>query len=546
MYFDKPAKDLTLEEAATIAAIIQTPARLSPFVNPRAHAGAAQQLRAAADGRRRLHHRGAGRRGREAAARAAAASRRRERSIAPYFVEEIRKMLEQKYGAKALYQSRPARADDARRRAAGGGQRAPSTAACGASTSAAAATASRRATSSPRATRSRRFTTDRWSQPILAGRHRPGGRHVRARPAARQRARPDRRSTRSSCRRPAFAWTRRTSAPRPVQGRRPDRGRGPHARGQAAQRRSLLEQPPRVEGALRGHRQPHRPDSRDGRRLQLRAQQVQPRDAGAPAGGLAVQADRLHGGDRSRLHAGLDLHRRAGRRTTPGPNQPPYPPLNYDRKFEGPVTLRRALEQSRNIPAVKAMAELGPTQVVAYAKRFGFDGRLPAVPVAGARRGGSDAGRDDERLLRVPQPGRPHGAVRRRDRSPIARATCSRRTGREPHEAIRADTAFVMTNLLRGVVQRGTARGRRGARLAARRQDRHDGRIHRCVVRRLRSEHHGRRVGGLRREEAARQRRDRRRGRAADLDGLHEGVHRRSAATARTRRSSKRRATSCS
>ena len=27
----------------------------------------------------------------------------------------------------------------------------------------------------------------------------------------------------------------------------------------------------------------------------------------------------------------------------------------------------------------------------------------------------------------------------------------------EPHEAIRADTAFVMTNLLRGVVQRGTA-----------------------------------------------------------------------------------------
>jgi penicillin-binding protein 1A len=27
----------------------------------------------------------------------------------------------------------------------------------------------------------------------------------------------------------------------------------------------------------------------------------------------------------------------------------------------------------------------------------------------------------------------------------------------EPHEALRADTAFVMTNLLRGVVQRGTA-----------------------------------------------------------------------------------------
>ena len=34
LYFAKSAKDLTLEEAATLAAIVQTPARLSPFVNP--------------------------------------------------------------------------------------------------------------------------------------------------------------------------------------------------------------------------------------------------------------------------------------------------------------------------------------------------------------------------------------------------------------------------------------------------------------------------------------------------------------------------------
>src|SRR5690606_29308303 len=60
-----------------------------------------------------------------------------------------------------------------------------------------------------------------------------------------------------------------------------------------------------------------------------------------------------------------------------GPGQPPYSPLNYDRKYEGPVTLRRALEQSRNIPAVKAMDELGPRQVVQYAARFGFPSDLP-------------------------------------------------------------------------------------------------------------------------------------------------------------------------
>ncbi|MGH7342882.1 MAG: transglycosylase domain-containing protein, partial [Candidatus Rokuibacteriota bacterium] len=34
LYFEKSAKDVTLEEAATLAAIVQTPARLSPFVNP--------------------------------------------------------------------------------------------------------------------------------------------------------------------------------------------------------------------------------------------------------------------------------------------------------------------------------------------------------------------------------------------------------------------------------------------------------------------------------------------------------------------------------
>ena len=33
-----------------------------------------------------------------------------------------------------------------------------------------------------------------------------------------------------------------------------------------------------------------------------------------------------------------------------GPDQPDYEPRNYDQKDEGPVTLRRALENSRNVP----------------------------------------------------------------------------------------------------------------------------------------------------------------------------------------------------
>src|SRR5437763_1109929 len=49
-----------------------------------------------------------------------------------------------------------------------------------------------------------------------------------------------------------------------------------------------------------------------------------------------------------------------------------YSPSNYDRKFEGAVTLRRALEDSRNIPAIKVMDTIGPKNVLGYAKRFGF------------------------------------------------------------------------------------------------------------------------------------------------------------------------------
>src|SRR5205085_8632062 len=60
-----------------------------------------------------------------------------------------------------------------------------------------------------------------------------------------------------------------------------------------------------------------------------------------------------------------------------GPNQPKYEPLNYDRKYEGPVTMMRAIEDSRNVPAVKALAELGPANVIKVAARFGLSPNMP-------------------------------------------------------------------------------------------------------------------------------------------------------------------------
>jgi penicillin-binding protein 1A len=139
-----------------------------------------------------------------------------------------------------------------------------------------------------------------------------------------------------------------------------------------------------------------------------------------------------------------------------GPNQPLYSPQNYDRTFEGRITLRRALEQSRNIPTVKVLDAVGPAVVIDYARRFGITS--PMQPYLSLGLGAAEA-----RLLETtsaytvfPRQGvhmTPYDVTRVLDRQgnvleenrPVAR------------DAIRADTAYVMTTLLSGVATRGTA-----------------------------------------------------------------------------------------
>jgi len=141
---------------------------------------------------------------------------------------------------------------------------------------------------------------------------------------------------------------------------------------------------------------------------------------------------------------------------TAGPNQPPYAPMNYDHQFEGPITLRRALEQSRNIPAVRLMDDLGAKQVIMFARRLGLESPIPPyLPVA--------LGAAEATLLEMtsaysvfPNQGvrmKPYMVQKVTDRS----GNVLEENRPEPKDAIRADTAFVITNLLRGVVQRGTA-----------------------------------------------------------------------------------------
>src|SRR5688572_13215920 len=293
------------------------------------------------------------------------------------------------------------------------------------------------------------FTADRWSDPILAGDIVPavvsfvgsGGARVRI-------GEYDVELPRS-----AFAWTRRSAATdlfkvgdlievevRALDGKRPSELR--------------LEQPPAVEGAL---------IALDNRTGQIRAM----------VGGFNFARSKFNRATQARRQVGslfkpIVYTAAIDRGFTPvsvfidepvsyvaGPNQPMYEPLNYDRQFEGPVTLRRALEQSRNIPAVKAMQELGPRQVVAYAKRFGLGDYPPYLSTA--------LGASESTLLDITSA---YSAFVNRGvrMAPYGVVTITDRDGNvleenrpEPHEAIRADSAFVMTNLLRGVVQRGTA-----------------------------------------------------------------------------------------
>ena len=450
LYFDKPAKELTVEEAAVIAGLIQSPERLSPFVNPRAALvrrnyvlqRMADEGYITADDAHDAQQRPLVLEGQPTP----------EKSIAPYFVEEIRKSLEQKYGAKAIYEAGlrvqttlDARlqqvADDAldrglRRLDKVKGYRKPA----------------RNVLAEGKSLDT--FNIDVWSRPILAGDIVP----------ALVTLVPPKNSTASArlrigayqvdLPRSAFAWTHRTSAADlfktgdviEVQVRKLDGNRPVDV---------ALEQEPLIQGAVLAI------DNRTG---QIRAM-VGGSNFARSKFNRAVQAKRQVGS----LFKAFVYTAAIDRGYTPvsilidqpisypaGPNQPLYEPLNYDRKFEGPITLRHALEDSRNVPAVETMAQIGAQNVVDYAKRFGLpgDNLQPYLSLA--------LGAAEETLIDMTSAysAFPNQGVRM---TPYSVLTISDREGNvleenrpSAHEAIRADTAFVMTNLFRGVVQRGT------------------------------------------------------------------------------------------
>ncbi len=447
LYFGKSAKDLSVEEAALIAGILQGNVRQSPYVNMEAAL------------RRRNYT--LGRMADIGFITPAAAEELRKKpivlggepsgqpSVAPYFLEEVRKELEARYGAKQLYENGLAvqtaldvRLQEAANRALDDGLRRIDR---------------RRGFRKPRRNVVAEgqtvgaFRHARWERPMAANDIVPavvteaddGAIDLRAG------------SLHLTIDRKGFAWTNKTSATQLVKAGDLVEARLLTVDEATRTATGSLEQPPAVEGAVLAI------DNRTG---QIRAL----------IGG--------HSFERSKFNRATQAYRQVGsafkpivytaaidRGYTPATividaptsfagaaGSPAYSPMNYDHKYEGAITLRRALEDSRNIPAVKVMEQLGPQHVIQYARRLGLASPLP--PYLAVALGAAEATLTEmtSAYSVFPNQGvrmRPYPILKVSDRD----GNVLEENRPDAKEAIRADTAFVMTNLLRGVVQRGTA-----------------------------------------------------------------------------------------
>jgi penicillin-binding protein 1A len=138
-----------------------------------------------------------------------------------------------------------------------------------------------------------------------------------------------------------------------------------------------------------------------------------------------------------------------------GPNGQAWKPENYDRKFRGPTTLQQAIEESVNVVTVKIQEKVGLTRTIQVARRFGITSPLD-VNLSLA------LGTSDMTLIELTSA---YGALANQGlwMPPTTIRYVTDAQGRlleehlpEPREAVSPENAFVITHMLRGVVERGT------------------------------------------------------------------------------------------
>lgn len=136
-----------------------------------------------------------------------------------------------------------------------------------------------------------------------------------------------------------------------------------------------------------------------------------------------------------------------------------WEPDNFDHTFLGEITLRTALERSRNLASAHIIANIGPEAVIQYARRLGIRSRLgPNLSLS--------LGSSETTVLEMVKAYGVFAArgvlfpsvmvTRIEDRygNELYSFTDDRLLGAE--QVISEESAFVMANLMKGVVQRGT------------------------------------------------------------------------------------------
>ncbi len=134
----------------------------------------------------------------------------------------------------------------------------------------------------------------------------------------------------------------------------------------------------------------------------------------------------------------------------------PWTPPNYDGKYKGAVTLRRGLEESRNVVTARLLEYISPQVGVQYCRKFGITSNV--YPYMSLALGAFEVTLAElvSAFTTFPNKGvriKPYFITRVEDKD----GNVLEEARVESEEVVSPQTAYMMTSLLQGVVQRGTA-----------------------------------------------------------------------------------------
>jgi penicillin-binding protein 1A len=132
-----------------------------------------------------------------------------------------------------------------------------------------------------------------------------------------------------------------------------------------------------------------------------------------------------------------------------------YRPANYDRRFLGPITMRKALALSRNLVAIRLIRNIGPELVVEYSHTLGVES--PLLPVISLALGSCVVN-----LLEMVSAVGTIAALGERVEPILIRKITNREgtiievNNPIPERKLSPRTSYIMINMLRAVVNGGT------------------------------------------------------------------------------------------